>query len=173
MRKGLIAASALIALAACNDSAPEPDETGEEQAAPAAPVEPAPVENDALASVPTGGAFAEAPDCAELPAEAAAICLRPVLSAKPQEQLEVDMTRLDIDGDGALDMVLRRRSAVDCGTQGCATFVFFARDGDYVLADPPITASGPVEACRNDGEPGVRFPQSGDHPVCIDVTPQA
>lgn len=173
MRRIALAATALLALAACKNSAPEPEDADEEQSAPAAPAQEEPVEIDALASVPNDGNFSEAPDCALLPAEAAAICLRPVLSARPQEQLEVDLTKLDIDGDGALDMVLRRRSTVDCGTQGCATFVFFARDGDYVLADPPITASGPVEACRNDGAPGVRFPQSGDTPVCIDVTPQA
>lgn len=119
------------------------------------------------------GTFVHSPDCAALPAAAAAICLRPVLVAgEANPDLSVETTRIDVDGDGAKDLLVRRRSKNDCGPGGCATFVLFARGGDFVLADPPINAEGPVESCRNDGVPGVIFPLAGDDASCIAVTPQ-
>ncbi len=169
MRRLLLPAAALLALAACGDDPAAPPEESASAGAMSEAPRPAAAPD---AERHPDGTFVHAPDCAKLPAPAAAICLRPVLVAgEANPDLSVETARLDVDGDGRRDMILRRRSKNDCGPGGCATFVLFDRPGGYVLADPPINADGPAEPCRNDGEPGVRFPLAGADAGCIAVDP--
>ena len=169
MRRLLLPVAALLALGGCGDDPAAPPE--ERAPAETLPDAPQPAATPQAESYPDG-IFVHAPDCARLPAPAAAICLRPVLVAGEAEpELSVETTRLDVDGDGRRDLILRRRSKNDCGAGGCATFVLLGRPGGYVLADPPIHAEGPAEPCRNDGEPGVRFPLAGEDASCIAVDP--
>ena len=168
MKRLVLPAAALLALAACGDDPAPPAEEG----VPAGTLSDAPRPAAPGAERHPDGTFVHAPDCAKLPAPAAAICLRPVLVAgESKPELSVEMAQLDVDGDGTRDMLLRRRSKNDCGPGGCATFVLFDRPGGHVLADPPINAEGPAERCRNDGEPGVRFPLAGKDAGCIAVNP--
>ncbi|ARU16376.1 hypothetical protein [Croceicoccus marinus] len=174
MRRLALPAAALLALAACGDepAAPTGERDGPGASAPASTPATAPATAPG-AGGPPDGTFAQAPDCEALPAEAAAICLRPVLAAgDPEPDLSVEKARLDVDRDGARDLILRRRSRNDCGPGGCATFVLFDRGGRFVLADPPINADGPAQPCLNDGEPGVRFPQAGEDASCIALYPR-
>lgn len=176
-RSSLVGVLAVLALAACQDApdeAPPPAGKSEAGTVAEAPAEmPAPPVRGLQTEPPPASGFAAVDDCAELPEQAAAICRRPVLSQSADPDLTVSVARFDIDGDGADDMVLRRESVVDCGTQGCATFVLFARGGDFVPADPPINAHGPAAACLRDGVPGVRFAQAGPDAACIKVVPRS
>ncbi len=176
-RASLVAALAVLMLTACQDApdeAPPPAGESDAGAVADAPADtPVPPVRGLQTEPPPASGFAVVDDCAELPEQAAAICRRPVLSQSADPDLTVSAARFDIDGDGADDMILRRESVVDCGTHGCATFVLFARSGDFVIADPPINAHGPAAACVRDGVPGVRFAQAGPDAACIKVVPRS
>ena len=79
----------------------------------------------------------------------------------------VEIGKIDIDGDGGEDLVVRRMSPVSCGSKGCSTDIFLRTRSGLMVAEPRLVTAGPISTCFKDGARGLRATASPSAPCFI------
>ena len=83
------------------------------------------------------------------------------------EQSQMEIAPVDVDGDGAKDLIIRRQSSLTCGSHGCSTDVYFQRGETYVRGDPPLVTAGPLYLCRSTAGAGIEASTGSGRGPCI------
>ena len=79
----------------------------------------------------------------------------------------VEIATVDIDGDHDLDFVIRRLSALACGSHGCSTDIYLRRGSGLVIAEPRLVTAGPIMPCEAKGARGLRASTGANAPCFI------
>ena len=68
----------------------------------------------------------------------------------------IEIGRIDVDGDGDQDLVIRRLSPLTCGSKGCSTDIYLVSDKGLTIAEPRLVTAGPIATCVRNGARGLR-----------------
>src|SRR3990170_2901725 len=79
----------------------------------------------------------------------------------------VETASFDVDGDGDLDLVVRRLSPITCGSHGCSTDIYLNIGGAPAIAEPRLVTAGPISTCAKDGARGLRASALASAPCFI------
>jgi len=84
------------------------------------------------------------------------------------DRTDIEAALADLDEDGLEDVAVRFRSLEGCGSHGCTTELYHAREtGTFVRTSHLLVTDGPISRCSSGKTRGISFPVRGPSFACF------